>query len=144
MMVDDRTSGLLMPKTQNHTGSGQPEQWPSREDSADSANCLRHYAEEQAQKTSLGSLHLYPGSFRHASWLANKYRVLEHDKRTSHEICHGMMYKGKLCLFGELVMYKNMTAFKGEPLFAKGAWVGKSSWTECHIVLTPEGAVTSR
>ena len=29
-------------------------------------------------------------------------------------------------------------------MFAKGIWVGKSSWTDCHIVLTPEGAVESR
>ena len=129
------------------TGSGQHQSNGQAERTVQTvrrlANCLRHYAEEQAQITILGSSHLYPWSFRHASWLVNKYRVLEHERRTSHEICHGMMYKGKLCLFGESVMYKNMTAFKGEPLFAKGTWVGKSSWTDC-IVLTPEGAVESR
>ncbi|CAJ1423224.1 unnamed protein product [Effrenium voratum] len=41
-------------------------------------------------------------------------------------------------------MYRHLTAFKGEPRFGRGIWVGKSPWTDCHIVLTPGGAVESR
>ena len=107
------------------------------------ANCLRYYAEEQAQVTILGSSH-YPWSFRHASWLINRYRVLEKERRTSFEVWSGRRYQGKICLFGESVMYRHLTAFKGEPRFGRGIWVGKSPWTDCHIVLTPGGAVESR
>ena len=47
-------------------------------------------------------------------------------------------------LFGESVMYRHLTAFKGKSRFGRGIWVGKSPWTDCHIVLTPGGAVESR
>ena len=30
------------------------------------------------------------------------------------------------------------------PGFIKKIWVGKSPWTDCHIVLTPGGAVEPR
>ena len=76
------------------TGSGQHQSNGQAERTVQTvrrlANCLRRYAEEQGQIIILGSSHLYPWSFRHASWF-NKCRVLEHERRTSHEICHGMM-----------------------------------------------------
>ena len=53
-------------------------------------------------------------------------------------------YKGKVVLFGESVMYKDVTALKGEAVYKRGVWVGKSFWSDSHIVLTPKGAVESR
>ncbi|CAJ1389407.1 unnamed protein product [Effrenium voratum] len=65
----------------------------------------RYYAEEQAQVTVLGSSHVYPWSFRHASWLINRY-LLEKERKTSYEVWSGRKYQGKICLFGESVMYR--------------------------------------
>ena len=127
---------------QQHASNGQAER--TVQSVRRLANCLRYYAEEQAQVTILGNSHVYPWSFRHASWLINRYRVLEKERRTSFEVWSGRRYQGKICLFGESVMYRHLTAFKGEPRFGRGIWVGKSPWTDCHIVLTPGGAVESR
>ena len=90
--------------------------------------------------TTLGNSHVYPWSFRHASWLINRYRVLEKERKTSYEVWSGRKYQGKICLFGESVMYRHLTACKGEPRFGRGIWVGKFPWSDCHIVLTPGGA----
>ncbi|CAJ1377556.1 unnamed protein product, partial [Effrenium voratum] len=127
---------------QQHASNGQAER--TVQSVRRLANCLRYYAEEQAQMTTLGNSHVYPWSFRHASWLINRYRVLEKERKTSYEVWSGRKYQGKICLFGESVMYRHLTAFKGEPRFGRGIWVGKSPWTDCHIVLTPGGAVESR
>ena len=53
-------------------------------------------------------------------------------------------YVGKVVLFGESAMYKNITALKGEAVYKRGIWVGKSSGSDCHVVLTPRGAVETR
>ena len=127
---------------QQHASNGQAER--TVQSVRRLANCLRYYAEEQAQVTILGNSHVYPWSFRHASWLINRYRVLEKERRTSFEVWSGRRYQGKICLFGESVMYGHLTAFKGEPRFGRGIWVGKSPWTDCHIVLTPRSAVESK
>ena len=52
--------------------------------------------------------------------------------------------KGKVVLFGNSVMYKDVTALKGEAVYKRGVWVGKSFWSHSNVVLTPEGAVESR
>ena len=122
---------------QQHASNGQAER--TVQSVRRLANCPRFYAEEQAQVTILGNSRVYPWSFRHASWLINRYRVLEKERRTSFEVWSGRRYQGKICLFGESVMYRHLTAFKGR--FGRGIWVGKSPWTDCHIVLIPGGAV---
>ena len=70
------------------------------------------------------------------------YRVIA--GRTSYEMMFDREYKGKVVLFGESVMYKDVTALKGEAVYKRGVWVGKSFWSDSHIVLTPKGAVESR
>ena len=108
------------------------------------ANCLRSFAEERARLSILGDNHLYPWSFKHASFLINRYRVLEGVGRTSYELATGHEYRGKLVLFGEVVMYKRMIKHKGSKVFEQGIWCGKHSFNDCHIVLTPEGACEAR
>ena len=92
------------------------------------ANCLRSFAEERAR----------------LSILINRYRVLEGVGRTSYELATGHEYRGKLVLFGEVVMYKRMIKHKGSKVFEQGIWCGKHSFNDCHIVLTPEGACEAR
>ena len=46
--------------------------------------------------------------------------------------------------FGESVMYKDITSLKGEPVYKKGVWAGKSAWSDSHIVLSGSGAVETR
>ena len=53
-------------------------------------------------------------------------------------------YGGKVAMFGESVMYKDITSLKGEPVYKKGAWVGKSAWSDSHIVLNGSGAIETR
>ena len=47
-------------------------------------------------------------------------------------------------MFGESVMYKDITSLKGEPVYKKGVWVGKSAWSDSHIVLSGSGAIETR
>lgn len=47
-------------------------------------------------------------------------------------------------MFGESVMYKDITALKGEAVYKRGVWVGKPSGSDCHVVLTPRRAVETR
>ena len=57
---------------------------------------------------------------------------------------YGRKYKGSICLFGESVLYKASSPFKGDDVFKRGIWVGKSNWSDTHIVLTQGGAVEAR
>lgn len=103
------------------------------------ANCLRGFAEAKAGAKIRGGSHVYPWSFRHAAWLMTRFRVIA--GRTSYEMMFDREYKGKVVLFGESVMYKDVTALKGEAVYKRGVWVGKSFWSDSHIVLTPKGAI---
>ena len=106
------------------------------------ANCLRGFAEAKAGAKIRGGSHVYPWSFRHAAWLMTRFRFIA--GRTSCEMMFDREYKGKVVLFGESVMYKDVTALKGEAVYKRGVWVGKSFWSDSHIVRTPKGAVESR
>ena len=64
--------------------------------------------------------------------------------RTSFESIYDRTCNGKLALFGESVMYKDIRAMKGEPVYRCGVWVGKSTWSDSHIVLTAKGAIECR
>ena len=105
-------------------------------------NCLRNQAESKASAQIRGSSDLYPWSFRHAAWLVTRYRVI--NGSTSFELMTDRKYSGRLVLFGESVMYKDITALKGEPVYKRGVWAGRSTWSDSHIVLTPKGAVEAR
>ena len=61
----------------------------------------------------------------------------------SFEMLSGRKYTGKVALWGETVLFKDVTAFKykGEPVYKHGMGVGKSSWSDSHICLTRTGAV---
>ena len=108
------------------------------------ANCLRSYAEGRAFIKIMRNLHMYPWSFRYASFLINRFRVLEKIGKTSYELATGHVYRGKLALYGESVMFKRMTKYKASDTFERGVWVGKHSWNDTHIILTPEGAFEAR
>ena len=90
----------------------------------------------------LGSVHLYPWSFRYASFLLNRFRVLEKCNKTSFELATGHGYHGKLALFGESVLSKKMVKYKGNNVFERGIWAGKRN--DSHVVLTPDGAFEAR
>ena len=108
------------------------------------ANGLRSYAEGKAFIKIMGNLYMYPWSFRYASFLLNRFRVLEKIGKTSYELATGHAYRGKLALYGETVMFKRLTKYKASDTFERGIWVGKHSWNDNHIILTPEGAFEAR
>ena len=65
---------------------------------------------------------------------------------TSFEALTDRKYNGKVALWGETVLFKDVTAFrnKGDPVYRKGLWMGKSAWSDSHICLTRSGAVEAR
>ena len=77
-----------------------------------------------------------------AAWLVTRYRVI--NGSTSFELMTDRKYSGRLVLFGESVMYKDITSLKGEPVYKRGVWVGRSTWSDSHIVLRLKGAVEAR
>ena len=107
-------------------------------------NCLRKECEQRAEVHVGGTKELFPWCFRHAAWLVNRFRVLEKEKHTSYELMYGRKYQGSICLFGESVLFKAASPFKGDDVFKRGIWVGKSNWSDTHIVLTQAGAVEAR
>ena len=66
------------------------------------------------------------------------------NKTSYYELATGHSYRGKLALFGESVMFKRLVKYKASDLFERGVWVGKHSWNDNHIVLSPEGAFEAR
>ena len=73
-----------------------------------------------------------------------RYRVI--NGCTSFEALTDRKYNGKVALWGETVLSKDVTAFrnKGDPVYKKGLWMGKSAWSDSHICLTRSGAVEAR
>lgn len=63
---------------------------------------------------------------------------------TSYELQYGKQYKGTVCAFGESVLYKAQSPNKGDVVFKRVVQVGKSTWSDCHVILTPSGAVEAR
>ncbi|CAK9052235.1 unnamed protein product [Durusdinium trenchii] len=108
------------------------------------ANTLRSFAEEKTGVKITGLHHIYPWSFRHAAWLMTRYRVI--NGATSFEVMNDRKYNGKVVIFGEAVLFKDTmrAKWKGEPVYRRGIWVGKSSWSDSHILLTRSGAVEAR
>ena len=130
------------------TGVGQHQSNGAAEQSVQSirkmANTLRTFAGEQGRIEILGSLHLFPWSFKYASFLLNRFRVLEGINKTPYEITTGHVYRGKLVIFGETVLYKRMIQYKGSTSFEKGIWVGKNPWNDNHILIAEDGAHEAR
>ena len=108
------------------------------------ANCLRWYAEDKARINIEGDFDIYPWSFKRASFLINRFRVLEGISRTSFELATGHPYRGKLALFGESVLFKRAVKNKGSAVFEKGVWVTKHPWNDNHVLLSTTGAYKSR
>ena len=127
------------------TGSGQHESNGQAERGVQTvrklANCLRSFAEGKAFIQIAGSFHMYPWSFRYASFLVNRFRVLDKIGRASYELATGHSYRGKLALFGESVMFRKLTQYKGNDIFHRGVWVGKNQWNDAHVILDPRGSV---
>ena len=104
------------------------------------ANCLRWFAEDKARINIEGDfdiyiyIYIYPWSFKHASFLVNRFRVLKATNRTSFELATGHPYRGKLALFGESVLFKRPVRNKGNAVFEKGIWVTKHPWNDNHVL----------
>ena len=130
------------------TGSGQHESNGQAERGVQTirklANRLRSFAESKAYIQIAGNFHMLPWSFRYASFLVNRFRVLDKVGRTSYELATGHNYRGKLALFREMDMFCKLTQYKGNNTFHRGIWVGKNQWNDAHVILTPEGAFESR
>ena len=133
---------IRMTGTGQHASNGQVER--AVQTVRKLANCLRTFAEDRARLRILGSFHLYPWSFRYASFLLNRFRVLEKCNKTSFELATGHGYHGKLALFGESVLFKKMVKYKGNNVFERGIWAGKRPWNDSHVILTPDGAFEAR
>ena len=71
------------------------------------ANTLRALAEQKAGFKITGSAHCYPWSFRHAAWLLTRYRMI--NGNTSYESMTGRRYEGKVVLWGEVVLFKDVS-----------------------------------
>ena len=108
------------------------------------ADCLRSFAETKDHIQIDGSFHMYPWAFRHASFLINRFRVLEKIGRASYELATGHAYNGKLALYGETVLFKRLVKYKGSDTFERGIWVGKSCWNDQRVIHVTEGAFESR
>lgn len=109
------------------------------------ANCLRAFAEERARINILGELPSTP-LFKHAAFLLNRFRVLDGCNKTSYELATGHPYRDTLALFGACVMFKRMVQYryKAVALSRLGIWAGKHLWTDCHVLLTENGAFEAR
>ena len=107
-------------------------------------NCVRKACEEKARHRIAGTSEVYPWSFRHAAWLINRFRVLQPQKMTSYELMYGRKYSGNIRQFGENVLFKTMSPWKGDDVFHRGVWVGKSHWNDNHVTMTPNGVVEAR
>ena len=70
------------------------------------ANTLRAFAEEKAGVKLTGVMRAYPWSFRHAAWLLTRYRVI--NGATSYEMMTDSKYAGKVVLWGEVVLFKDV------------------------------------
>ena len=88
------------------------------------ANTLLSMYEAEA-KVKVGTSHpLHAWSFRHASWILNRY-VLRPGGLTPYEIVHGRPYSGKVIPFGEVVMGLVSPGPKGKPRFIQAIMLGK-------------------
>ena len=134
------SSEIRITGTGQHASNGQAER--AVQTVRNLANCLRYFAEERGGVMIKGSSDVYPWSFRHAAWLITRFRTI--NGATSFEQMCDRKYAGRVVLFGESVMFKDITSMKGEPTYKKGVWVGKSSWSDSHIVLTSRGAMECR
>ena len=77
------------------------------------ANCLRWYGKDKARINIGGNFDIFPWAFKHASFLINRFRVIDGANRTSYELATGHPYRGKLALFGESVLFKRAVRNKG-------------------------------
>ena len=125
-----------------HQSNGQAER--AVQNIRNLGNCIRKHCEERARHHVGGTSEVYPWSFRHAAWLINRYRVVKPHQLTSYEMMYGRRYKGNICQFGENVLFKSMTPWKGDDVFHRGVWVGKSHWNDNHILMTANGVVEAR
>ena len=107
-------------------------------------SCIRELCQETCRHHIGGDTDIYPWTFGHGAWLINKFRVLEPHKRTSYELQYGKQYRGTVCAIGESALYKAHGPYKGDAVFKRGVWVGKKTWSDCHVILTPSGAVEAR
>ena len=136
------TTEIRTTSREQHASNGQAER--TVQSVRKLANTLRSFAEEKTGIKITGDMHCYPWSFRHAAWLMVRYRVI--NGCTSFEALTDRKYNGKVALWGETVLFKDVTAFrnKGDPVYKKGLWMGKSTWSDSHICLTRSGAVEAR
>ena len=136
------TTEIRTTAREQHASNGQAER--TVQSVRKLANTLRSFAEEKTGIKITGDMHCYPWSFRHAAWLMVRYRVI--NGCTSFEALTDRKYNGKVALWGETVLFKDVTAFrnKGDPVYKKGLWMGKSAWSDSHICLTRSGAVEAR
>ena len=79
---------------------------------------------------------------RHAAWLIPRFRGSEVQSPFCRAI--GGQYRGKLVEFGETVLAHLHPAPKLSDRWKSGVWLGKSDFTDEHLVRTDDGVVYAR
>ena len=85
-------------------------------------------------------------ALRHAAWTYNRFHVRHDTRCTPYTKLRWRVYQQPLVTFGELVLARRPGAHlqKAESWFVYGAWVGRDSRNDEHIILTKAGVLRSR
>ena len=91
---------------------------------------------------------------RHAGWQISRYKQ-KGNGMTAYKQAYGEQYTHEVVPFAEIVLVRvpkpthrglqgGKRWHKGDAVFIKGVWVGRSETSDEHIVFTPGGRVLSR
>ena len=91
---------------------------------------------------------------RHAGWQISRYKQ-KSNGMTAYKQAYGEHYSHEVVPFAEMVLVRVLKpthrglqrgkrCYKGDAVFIKGVWVGRSETSDEHIVLAPGGRVFSR
>ncbi|CAK0878447.1 unnamed protein product [Prorocentrum cordatum] len=83
---------------------------------------------------------------RHIAWLMDRFWIAPGAGVTPFELQYERQYHSPMVPFAETVMWKEPGphTFKLREKFGQGIWVGRSEATNCHLILTRQGAFEAR
>ena len=87
---------------------------------------------------------VFPWIVRHSAWTLGRFHI-NHSKTTAYKVLKGHDYVGELLPLGETVMGKfPRVKDKAAPRWIKGIYVGKTSNSEEHLLMTESGTLKFR
>ena len=100
------------------------------------------------------NMSLWPWIARHAGWLLTRCKI-KGDGCTPNQEAYGTKYSGEMLNIAETVLFRfpypdhrrisgKRTLHKGDSIWERGIWYGRSEDTGEHILLTTEGRVMAR